>query len=90
VQVIWSPSSLRDVAHIRRYIANFNPRAAERMMNALIAAGDSLEVSPHRGRPVGNNLRELTVLYPYIIRYRVDPENDQVIILRVRHGMRLG
>ena len=57
-------------------------------MNALIAAADGLEVSPRRGRLVHDNLRELTVVYPYIIRYRVDMENDRVVILRVRHGMR--
>jgi toxin ParE1/3/4 len=38
------------------------------------------------GRPVGDNLRELTVVYPYIIRYEV--LGNDVTILRVRHGMR--
>lgn len=86
MQVIWSPSALRDVVQIRRYIANFNPRAAESLMEALIAAGDDLTAFPCRGRPVRGNLRELTLVYPYIIRYRIDA--NQVLILGVRHGMR--
>jgi len=36
----------------------------------LPAAGDSLVSFPNRGRPVpGSRLRELTVVYPYVIRY---------------------
>jgi plasmid stabilization system protein ParE len=53
----------------------------------LDAVGDSLERFPQRGRPVrGTNLREWTLVYPYIIRYRI--AGDDVRILRVRHGMR--
>jgi plasmid stabilization system protein ParE len=35
---------------------------------------------------VGGNLRELTIVYPYVIRYEV--LGNDVTILRVRHGMR--
>ncbi len=57
------------------------------MARALLAAGDSLASFPDRGRPVaGTGLREWTLVYPYIIRYRVAA--DHVRILRVRHGAR--
>jgi toxin ParE1/3/4 len=69
VRVVWSPSALRDIHHIYRYIARFNPRAAKDLAQQLIAAGDSLEIFPQRGRSVpGTNLREWTLVYPYIIR----------------------
>jgi len=29
-------------------------------------------------------LRELTIIHPYLIRYRV--RNDTVLVLRIRHG----
>jgi plasmid stabilization system protein ParE len=69
------------------YIFDFNPQAAARMADALLAAGDSLASFPHRGRPVrGTAMRELVTVSPYIIRYRI--AGDTVIILRVRHGAR--
>jgi plasmid stabilization system protein ParE len=88
VQVIWSPAALREITHIYNYIAHFNPAAAMRLAERLFAAGDSLSDFPDRGRTVpGTALRELTVVYPYIIRHRV--ARDHVRILRVRHGARL-
>ncbi len=88
MRVIWSPSSLREVSRIYDYVADFNPRAAAHLAEKLIEAGDGLVTFPHRGRPVpGTPLRELVVVYPYIIRYRI--AEDAVYILRVRHGMRL-
>jgi toxin ParE1/3/4 len=85
--VVWTFSALADVADIRRYIGTFNPPAAQRIAARLIAVGNALVNFPDRGRPVpGTDLREATVVYPYIIRYRVD--GDRVLILRVRHGMR--
>ncbi len=85
--VVWTLSALADLADIRRYIAAFNPDAAQRIAARLIAVGNGLVNFPERGRPVSDtDLREATVVYPYIIRYRVD--GDRVLILRVRHGMR--
>jgi toxin ParE1/3/4 len=86
VQVVWSPSALQDIVNIYNYVANYNPGAASVLIDALLNAGDSLVNFSHRGRPVGDNLRELTVVYPYIIRYEV--LGNDVTILRVRHGMR--
>ena len=74
------------MARIHDYVADANPYAAARLVHALLVAGDGLATFPHRGRPVGNNLRELTTIYPYIIRYEIS--GDEVLILRVRHGAR--
>ena len=87
MQVIWSPAALREIAQIYAYIAQSNPRAAETIARALLAAGDSLASFPNRGRSVpGTALREWPLVYPYIIRYRLAA--DHVRILRVRHGAR--
>ena len=87
MQVIWSPTALREVARIFDYLRDFNPRAAADVAAGLIEAGDSLALFSHQGRPVPNDdLRELVTSYPYIIRYRIG--RDTVRILRVRHTSR--
>ncbi|MBV9747876.1 MAG: type II toxin-antitoxin system RelE/ParE family toxin [Acetobacteraceae bacterium] len=85
-RVVWSPAALDEVARIYSYVAASSPVAAARLARALKTAGDSLAQFELRGRLVGGNLRELTVVYPYIIRYRIS--GDTIRILRVRHGMR--
>lgn len=86
MRVIWAPSALQEIVEIYDYIAAHNPSAARRIADALLKAGDSLETLPRRGRPVGDNLRELVAVASYVIRYEID--GDSVTILRVRHGAR--
>lgn len=86
-QVIWSHAAAFDVEAIRRYIEDFNPSAARAMAAHLVAASNSLAIFPARGRPVYGGVRELTVIYPYIIRYEVSA--DEVVILRIRHGRQM-
>ena len=52
----------------------------------LIALADSLAEFSERGREAGDGRREMTIVPPYILRYRV--EKDRVVILRIRHGAR--
>ena len=87
-EVVWSDTALAQVDAIRTYIEQFNPNAAVEVAAALIAADNSLETLPHRGRSVlGTTLRELVITpYPYIVRYRI--VRDTVQILRVRHTSR--
>ena len=82
-EVVWTRRSLADLARIARYVAGFNPIAARRLVQRLSLAGDELASFPHRGRPAGA-YRELTVVRPYVLVYRV--AGDQVRILRVWHG----
>ncbi len=69
---------------IRDYIGQFNPSAASRLAGRLVATAESLAEFSERGRPIGGNRREMVVVWPYVIRYRVDA--DRVVILRIRHG----
>jgi len=85
-QVHWTISALADLREIRRYIEEFNPSAAREVAQRLLDAGNSLVTLPHRGRPATDNVRELTTVSPYVIRYEI--RDDEVHILRVRHGMR--
>jgi addiction module RelE/StbE family toxin len=82
----WSDEALANLDDIVEYIEAFNPRAAERLAERIIAAADGLRDFPYKGREAGNGVRQLALIYPYLIRYRV--EGDDVIILRIRHGAR--
>ncbi len=88
ISVVWAKAALADLQLIRNYIADFNPRAAQGMGARIIEAGNGLAFFPLRGQAIPNSkLREMTIVPPYIIRYRV--ERERVVILRVRHGKRL-
>jgi toxin ParE1/3/4 len=52
----------------------------------LIMVADSLAEFPERGRDAGEGRREMTIVRPYVLRYRVATE--RVVILRIRHGAR--
>jgi toxin ParE1/3/4 len=54
------------------------------MTTRLIEIAQGLESLSERGRPISRNRRELTVVWPYLIRYRI--EADNVYVLEVRHG----
>lgn len=83
--VIFAAEALDDLDHIRQHIGRENPHAATRVSVQLVAACDRLEYLPERGRPgLVAGTRELTVIWPYVIVYRV--AFSAVEILRVWHG----
>ncbi|PVM86113.1 addiction module toxin RelE [Caulobacter radicis] len=81
--VVWSVRSRRDLEGIRAYVGQVRPIAAQRLALRLIAAVEALAEHPHRGRPVGE-ARELVVIAPYVVRYRV--KGAIVEIIRIKHG----
>ena len=84
--VVWRAKALADVSRIVRYIATDNQVAAKRVGQELLLAGDSLVIFPRRGRPGREaGTRELVVMPPYLIVYRVSGA-DLVTILRVWHA----
>ena len=85
-RVVWTDQARGNLAAIRGYIAEFSPLAAQRFALKLVAAAEDLSRNPDRGRPVGRHHRELAIIRPYLIRYRV--ADDAVFILRIRHAAR--
>ena len=85
-KIVWTDEAISHLEAIVAYVAAFNPAAAERLGERLIAVADSLTEYSERGRDVGYGRREMTTVWPYVLRYRV--EVDTVIILRIRHGAR--
>lgn len=83
-RVIWSAEARANLVAIRAYVGEFSPLAAQRLARRLVTLADSLDQFAERGRPIGEGLREPTVVWPYIIRYRVT--ESSVVVLRIRHG----
>jgi len=85
MSVVFSPEALADLAAIRSYIGERNPSAASHVAVQIVAACDRLEYLPERGRPgIVPGTREVTILWPYVIVYRIVP--DGVEIIRIWHG----
>jgi plasmid stabilization system protein ParE len=83
-RVIWSVRSQRDIEGIHAYIAQVAPLAAKRFASRLVAAVESLNDQPHRGRVLYGEVREMLAITPYVVRYRVNGRAVQII--RIKHG----
>jgi len=92
--LIWSPSALRDVQHLYRFLAPKNLDAAKRAIQAIRQGVKVLEQQPGVGRPVDDmddEFRDWIIDFGdsgYVVRYRVDPQS--VTILAVRHQKEVG
>lgn len=85
-RIVWTEDAVAHLEAIVTYVEAFDPVAAQRLGERLIELADSLAEFPARGRIAGDGLREITTVWPYILRYRTEAE--RVIVLRIRHGAR--
>ena len=86
LRIEWTPEAADNLDAIVTYVELFHPPAAERLAARLIALADSLATYSNRRRDVGDGRREMLIVPPYVMRYRV--ERERVVILRVWHGAR--
>ena len=87
MRVVWRAVARDDRRRIFNYLAERNPAAAARLIEALILAADSLASFPDRGRPGrAPDTRELVATYSYLLVYAVDRSAGVVRILRIWHG----
>jgi len=87
VKVEWRRSAIDDRDAIIAYLEPLNPHAAVNLLQALVLAGDSLALFPHRGRPgLAAGTRELVTVWPYLLVYEVNEATRTVSILRLWHG----
>ncbi len=80
----FSRLALADLVRIRSYIGTFNPAAASRMAARLLAVTEDLAEHPLIGRATDRGRRELTIVPPYVLVYRVN--GARVRVLRIWHG----
>jgi plasmid stabilization system protein ParE len=89
--VIWSDDARRDYLDILRYIAEDNPDAAERVVDAIEQAGNGLgEFATGRpGRVTGIYEKSIPRL-PYVIAYSLTTQRGREVlsILRIIHTAR--
>jgi plasmid stabilization system protein ParE len=86
VIIVWSPRAIEHLAHLRSHIARDNPKAANRIADALLDAVERLAELPNLGPP-GRvaGTRELVVPgTPYVIPSR--PRGDRLEVIAVFHG----
>jgi plasmid stabilization system protein ParE len=90
VKLIVSRDAVADIDRLRAFLTDKNPAAAERAVTTIVAAIQSLDMSPDRGRPTGTvGVRELIAPFgrsAYVLRYSHLPDSDEVLILRIWHG----
>ncbi len=86
----WSPAALDDLARLLDFLHARNPDAAQRAARTISASAQVLTALPDAGRPMadGTGRRELVIPFAasaYVLRYRIDPHGDAVVI-RAWHG----
>jgi plasmid stabilization system protein ParE len=90
VKLVLSQAAAVDIQRLRAFLHEKNPGAAERAVDTLISALDSLTTLANRGRPSGvPGVRELIVPFgqvPYVVRYALMTTEDIVVVLRIWHG----
>jgi plasmid stabilization system protein ParE len=89
VNLIVSRAAAADIERLRAFLFGRNPTAAERATATLLAAIQSLQTFPDRGRPAGAGGRQLVVPFgrsSYVIDYRHDAARQEVVVLRIWHG----
>ncbi len=86
MKIVWSLIAYDDLRQIEDYVGERNPKAAERMAQAIRRSVESLARDPAMGRP-GRvpGTRELVITRtPYVVIYTVSAE--RVEIAAVLHG----
>lgn len=93
-RLIWSPSALRDVQRLYRFLAEKSPEAGRRAVMAIRQGVKILAQHPGMGRPVEDmepEYREWMIDFGssgYVALYRFD--GRLAVILAVRHQRELG
>jgi len=90
VQILFLNRARADLDRLRDFLAPHGDTLSARAVDTLFAAASSLADQPERGRPAARTgYRELIVPFgrgAYVIRYRVDPRRNAVVIARLWHG----
>jgi toxin ParE1/3/4 len=86
MKLIWTRPADADVREIRRFVAQFNPEAADKIRNSIVLAAKRLQLFPQLGRSVK---RKDLRLFPvtgtaYLLIYQVVA--DAIIIASVVDG----
>jgi plasmid stabilization system protein ParE len=85
VAINWSNAARHDVARIFDFNAAYDPRRAATIDGRLAQRAESCALNPMVGRLVVGSIRDRSLTdNQYVIRYRVDSE-DEITILGIGH-----
>ncbi|WP_282067318.1 type II toxin-antitoxin system RelE/ParE family toxin [Vibrio rotiferianus] len=88
-QVIYTPSSVRDLDRIREFLKSKDPRAAARAGKTIISSMREVAKAPSIGKPIEQmpqEFRDWIIDFGqtgYVVRYRIS--GDKIVVLAVRH-----
>jgi plasmid stabilization system protein ParE len=85
-----SEQARSDVLRLYEFIADKNPEAAFRAVEAIQTSFVPLATLPHIGRRVDDTLRELLIDFGnsgYVALYSVNELHDEVIVLATKHQL---
>jgi plasmid stabilization system protein ParE len=86
-----SEAALRDLDRLIEFLEVDTPAVAARLRRSLLAALESLQLMPNRGRLGPADYREIVVPFGragYVIRYVV--RGQHVDVARIKHSRELG
>jgi toxin ParE1/3/4 len=88
-RVVWTPGARDGLDESLAFIAEDSPQAAERVLEVVLDAADSLQILAHRGRVVPEIADEI-VREVFVFSYRLMYEiaENEVRILAFVHGAR--
>lgn len=86
----FTPRATRDLAEIAEYIHERSLNAALRVRGVILQSLDDLLLFPELGkRQTIRDVRKLVSRkYSYIVYYRIDRANDEIVVLTVQHHAR--
>ena len=86
MKAVWTKAAIRDLVHIREYIARENPDSAREIALKIVDATDRIIQFPEVGRAGRvNGTRELVVSgTQYLVLYRL--KKKAIHFLRALHG----
>jgi plasmid stabilization system protein ParE len=92
-RLIYTERALSDLERLVDFLLPVDPVAAEETVDLITEAVQILENHPFVGRPVEQGLRELVISRGksgYLALYSVEPRQNVVLILSVRHQREAG
>ena len=85
--VVWTPAARDCLDEALKYIAADSPAAAEKVLEVVLAAAESLSVFSERGRVVPEvGTRSVREIFVYRLRVMYEVSSREVRILAIVHG----
>ncbi|MGI9331656.1 MAG: type II toxin-antitoxin system RelE/ParE family toxin [Gammaproteobacteria bacterium] len=91
MRTVFLPEALEDIERLYTFLIDANPLAAQKAMLAIDEGIDLLLEYPRLGRTMDEDSRYRQLFVPfgkstYVLRYRVNQEHDELVVVRVWHG----